>query len=98
MTNFATGTNGLLVPVEKKRKARCELGPLELRDEEARGKAQQALGQLWDAMDLVQGHGHRGIQLTDEPSVIRRAAYYELHKHMGKALLGRDYAGGEEWT
>ena len=99
MTEF-TEKNGIVVPVQEsivERKGR-EFQPLELRDEKAREKAQEALALLWDAMRLIEGHHNRGLQLPDTPDVTQRAAYYQLHRHLGETLLGEGYIGGEEWT
>lgn len=99
MTNFVE-KSGIMVPVQEstiQHKGRL-FQPLELCDEEARRKAQEALALLWDAMRLIEGHTNGGIELPSTPNVTQRAAYYQLHWHLGEALLGEDYAGGEEWT
>ena len=83
MTAYRKSDSGLVVPVTPPKKPSRQFGPLEIRDDDRRELAVEALSKLWDAMDLsgkcsfLQGDGVQSLR-------------YQQYRLVGEALLGVD--------
>ena len=71
--------SGLLVPQQKPTR---RYGAHEIRDEDRREQATQAMLDLWDAMDLSSNGG-----ILDDGSY---DLHYRLYRFIGETLLGKE--------
>lgn len=69
--------------------------PLEIRDEDKRQEAKEALRHLWHAMGLFDSCS---ITLPDDPSKAAREAYRRMYYSIGNILLGDECPECEELT
>ncbi len=72
-------------PEKPKKQPTHRYGPFEIKDEDKRELAAEALHKLWDAMGLTSGGG--GIRL---PGRDNHEEYYRLYRFIGESLLGKD--------
>lgn len=89
-------SSGLIVPKEKPKQPPRKFGLLEIRDDEQRETAKEALSKLWDAMGLSSGGD--GIQLPGGPHPGTHRAHYRLYRMVGDFLLGDECPEKEQLT
>lgn len=84
--------SGLVVPKARSEPPSRQYGLLEIKDEERRAIAKEALSLLWDAMDLSRGSG--GIVLKNDA----HKTHYQIYRIVGEMLLGDECPEKEQLT